>query len=383
MDVEGPVGTEKNQYVMVADEDQLPIELPTESNCTLLLSTVQAQFPKCTGLQYEAEESGSIRGVRFSDGCLFPPPDGWGTRVYHCVVPKDSKRKFSENGSDATAKTMRTDGRQCTDLIVLNLPWRTDEDALRKYFSTFGEVVMTQIKRDPGTQQSRGYGFVRFANYQSQALCLAEFRHNIDGRSCEVKIPRSKLEGDRQEVLRKVHVGRITEAMTGDLLREYFSTFGQVMDVFIPTPFRAFAFVTFEDPDVAASLLGKTLTIDNHTVTIGSAVPKLPANRYDRGPRRNLSQPNDWLPPWGMCMPPPYERLYGNGGPGAGAPPFGTMGAGRRGGGRDPGPCMPFSAHRMGPPSNGGQPLNPYPRGYNQTLFDRPPHQNSWTTNGS
>ncbi|VDM05045.1 unnamed protein product [Schistocephalus solidus] len=295
MDVEGPVGTEKNQYVMVADEDQLPIELPTESNCTLLLSTVQAQFPKCTGLQYEAEESGSIRGVRFSDGCLFPPPDGWGTRVYHCVVPKDSKRKFSENGSDATAKTMRTDGRQCTDLIVLNLPWRTDEDALRKYFSTFGEVVMTQIKRDPGTQQSRGYGFVRFANYQSQALCLAEFRHNIDGRSCEVKIPRSKLEGDRQEVLRKVHVGRITEAMTGDLLREYFSTFGQVMDVFIPTPFRAFAFVTFEDPDVAASLLGKTLTIDNHTVTIGSAVPKLPANRYDRGPRRNLSQPNDWL----------------------------------------------------------------------------------------
>ncbi|VDL93046.1 unnamed protein product [Schistocephalus solidus] len=72
------------------------------------------------------------------------------------------------------------------------------------------------------------------------------------------------------------------------------------------------------------------------------------------------------LAPWGMCMPPPYERLYGNGGPGAGAPPFGTMGAGRRGGGRDPGPCMPFSAHRMGPPSNGGQPLNPYPRGYNQ-----------------
>ncbi|VDL99313.1 unnamed protein product [Schistocephalus solidus] len=69
----------------------------------------------------------------------------------------------------------------------------------------------------------------------------------------------------------------------------------QVMDVFVPTPFRAFAFVTFEDPDVATSLLGKTLTIVNHTVKIGSAVPKLPANRYDRGPRRNLSQPNDWL----------------------------------------------------------------------------------------
>ncbi|VDN10376.1 unnamed protein product, partial [Dibothriocephalus latus] len=212
MDVECPMGAEKAQYVLVADEDQPPIELPTESNCTILLSTVQAQFPKCTGLQYEAEESGSTRGIRLSDGCLFPPPDGWGTRIYHCVVPKDSKRKFSENGSDATAKTMRTDGRQCTDLIVLNLPWRTDEDALRKYFSTFGEVVMTQIKRDPGTQQSRGYGFV----------CL-KIQCNLTLTHCLLL----QLEGDRQEVLRKVHVGRITEAMTADVLREYFSTFGQ------------------------------------------------------------------------------------------------------------------------------------------------------------
>ena len=46
-------------------------------------------------------------------------------------------------------------------------------------------------------------------------------------------------------------VGRCTEDMTAEDLRDYFSKFGEVTDVFIPKPFRAFAFVTFLDPEVA------------------------------------------------------------------------------------------------------------------------------------
>lgn len=55
----------------------------------------------------------------------------------------------------------------------------------------------------------------------------------------------------------KVFVGRCTEDMTADDLRDYFSRFGEVTDVFIPKPFRAFSFVTFLEPDVAQSLCGK------------------------------------------------------------------------------------------------------------------------------
>lgn len=55
----------------------------------------------------------------------------------------------------------------------------------------------------------------------------------------------------------KVFVGRCTEDLTADDLQEYFSTFGEVTDVFIPKPFRAFSFVTFLDPDVAQSLCGE------------------------------------------------------------------------------------------------------------------------------
>lgn len=56
---------------------------------------------------------------------------------------------------------------------------------------------------------------------------------------------------------RKVFIGRCTEDISADDLRNYFSNFGEVVDVFIPKPFRAFAFVTFSDAEVAQSLCGE------------------------------------------------------------------------------------------------------------------------------
>ena len=57
-----------------------------------------------------------------------------------------------------------------------------------------------------------------------------------------------------QQVPCKVFVGRCTEDMTAEDLKEYFSKFGEVTDVFIPKPFRAFAFITFLDPEVSVPL---------------------------------------------------------------------------------------------------------------------------------
>lgn len=53
---------------------------------------------------------------------------------------------------------------------------------------------------------------------------------------------------------RKIFVGRCTEDMTTDDLRQYFMQYGEVTDVFIPKPFRAFAFVTFADDQVRLTL---------------------------------------------------------------------------------------------------------------------------------
>ena len=85
-----------NNFICVAEEEgEEPIELPTEeSDNSLLISTLAAQFPGACGLKYRNPESRAWRGVRLSDGRLFPPSDtGWGTHVYVSVMPKGNLGK--------------------------------------------------------------------------------------------------------------------------------------------------------------------------------------------------------------------------------------------------------------------------------------------------
>lgn len=79
------------EYVQVAEEEgEETIELPTEEDGTLLLSTLQAQFPGTSGLKYRNPDNNAIRGIRLSEGRLHPPlgEDGWNNLVYLCVFPK-------------------------------------------------------------------------------------------------------------------------------------------------------------------------------------------------------------------------------------------------------------------------------------------------------
>lgn len=78
-----------SSYLQVAeDEGEEPIELPSEEDGTLLLSTLSAQFPGSSGLKYRNPETRTMRGVRLVDGRLHPPESGWGNNVYCCVFPK-------------------------------------------------------------------------------------------------------------------------------------------------------------------------------------------------------------------------------------------------------------------------------------------------------
>jgi hypothetical protein len=48
-------------------------------------------------------------------------------------------------------------------LFISNLKANIDEDDLLKYFSRFGAIEEVLISRDPATQQSKGFGFVKFS----------------------------------------------------------------------------------------------------------------------------------------------------------------------------------------------------------------------------
>lgn len=81
-------------YLQVAEEEgEEPMELPAEEDGTLLLSTLQAQYPGTSGLKYRNPDTNAIRGIRLVEGRLHPPTveEGWGAQVYICVFPKGER----------------------------------------------------------------------------------------------------------------------------------------------------------------------------------------------------------------------------------------------------------------------------------------------------
>lgn len=80
-----------SEYIRVTeDENDEPIEIPSEDDGTVLLSTVTAQFPGACGLRYRNPVSQCMRGVRLVEGILHAPEAGWGNLVYVVNYPKGS-----------------------------------------------------------------------------------------------------------------------------------------------------------------------------------------------------------------------------------------------------------------------------------------------------
>lgn len=76
-------------YIRVAeDENEEPMEIPSEEDGTVLLSSVAAQFPGACGLRYRSPVSQCMRGVRIVEGVLHAPEADWGNLVYVVNYPK-------------------------------------------------------------------------------------------------------------------------------------------------------------------------------------------------------------------------------------------------------------------------------------------------------
>lgn len=284
---DGSVSAHKAGVIRVLESEEdgsESIEIELEEDNTLLLTSLTSLFPDATGLKYRHPETNTLRGVKLVDDRFTEPMDGWSAvRSYVCVFSRGTKRK-NDDEDDSSKKMAKSDGKVAgengSDLVVLGLPWTTTEETMKNYFEQYGEVSMVQVKTDPKSGKSRGFGFVRFTKSSIQNKLLT-MRHFIDGRWCDVRVPLSKAEAEATkaaQLSRKIFVGRLPDNITTDDLRNHFSEYGTLTDVFIPKPFRNFAFVTFGTSDMAQSIFKHKHVIKGAPVQISEAIPR------DNGP---------------------------------------------------------------------------------------------------
>ncbi|MBA0565714.1 hypothetical protein Golob_010577 [Gossypium lobatum] len=186
-------------------------------------------------------------------------------------------------------------------LFIGGISWGTNEDRLREYFQTFGEVVEAVIMKDRATGRARGFGFVVFAD-PAVAERVVMKEHMIDGRTVEAKkaVPRddqnmlnknniSTLGSPGPSRTKKIFVGGLASTVTESDFKRYFDQFGTITDVVVMYDHntlrpRGFGFITYDSEEAVDKVLQRTFhELNGKMVEVKRAVPK----ESSLGPNRN------------------------------------------------------------------------------------------------
>ncbi|XP_031257798.1 heterogeneous nuclear ribonucleoprotein 1-like [Pistacia vera] len=186
-------------------------------------------------------------------------------------------------------------------LFIGGISWDTNEDRLREYFQTFGEVLEAVIMKDRATGRARGFGFIVFAD-PAVAERVVMQKHMIDGRTVEAKkaVPRddqniqnrnsNNIHGSPGPTrTKKIFVGGLASTVTEGDFKKYFDQFGTITDVVVMYDHntqrpRGFGFITYDSEEAVDRVLLKTFhELNGKMVEVKRAVPK----ELSPGPNRS------------------------------------------------------------------------------------------------
>ena len=199
------------------------------------------------GKKSAAEESGPNRDSNAADNAA--AGDALAAAVDKSMTLTDGAASGDATAPPPPSAPRPSNDNVGADMCVRSLAWETTDQALREYFERFGEVTTCTVKTGPDGR-SRGFGFVNFADKSAIAAVLEE-EHVVDGRRLEILPPRLT---DLAHTT-KVFVGRLEPSVPVETIREHFSQFGEVLDVYMPHPHKGFCFVTYADNASALAAL--------------------------------------------------------------------------------------------------------------------------------
>jgi len=142
-------------------------------------------------------------------------------------------------------------GNSDLKMFVGGLSQQTTTQNLWDYFETFGKVTDIDIKTDPHTGASRGFGFVLFEEAASVEKVVVGGPHNLDGKRIDPKNASKNA---------KIFVGGLKPDTTDEAIKEYFTTNHGEIESFErgidknTNLGKPFAFVTMKDENQAATI---------------------------------------------------------------------------------------------------------------------------------
>ncbi|XP_078444631.1 RNA-binding (RRM/RBD/RNP motifs) family protein isoform X2 [Wolffia australiana] len=167
-----------------------------------------------------------------------------------------------------------------TKLVVLGIPWDVDTEGLRLYMSKFGEIDDCIVMKDRSTGRSRGFGYVTFASADDAKKAL-DSGHVLGTRTLEVKIatPKEEMMSSASKKATRIFVARIPASVTESTFQNYFATYGEITDVYMPKDqvtksHRGIGFITFENSDSVDALMSETHELGGSTIVVDRATPK-------------------------------------------------------------------------------------------------------------
>lgn len=182
-----------------------------------------------------------------------------------------------ENGNHGT----RNEDRK---LFVGGLSYETTEKELREYFGTYGEIEAVNVKSDPNTGRSRGFGFIVFKEAAAIDKVVEAGSHTINNKTVDAKKAKAR-QG-------KLFVGGLTPEITDDDIKSHFGQFGNVVNVELPfdkqkNQRKNFCFITYDSEQVVTDLLkNPKQTINGKEVDVKKATPKPDGAKGGRGGMR-------------------------------------------------------------------------------------------------
>jgi polyadenylate-binding protein len=364
-------------------------------------------------VHYETAE-GANAAIEKLDGMLI---DGQEVQVGHFMRRND-----------------RPDINSWTNCYVKNVPYEWDDERLRQEFAQFGEVVSCSVsrgtrkpksstekkddtnheepeeeenadgaeKKEDGTSQTLGYGFVNFEEHESALAAVEnlngkEYTTVLDGEEItqQLYVGRAQKKAERERELRakfeaekmdkiskfqgvNLYVKNLDDSVTDDVLRNEFSAMGTITSARVMKDMkdgrsRGFGFVCFSTPEESTRAVNEM----NGKLVAGKPIfvalaqrrevrrAQLEAQHANRGAPGGPGQPGMMRGPMGgpMGFPgmPMYMQRPGPQGPGGAMQPAYMMMPQMMGAGRGMPPQQGRGGYpMMGQPGRGGYNMPPY-----------------------